>query len=179
LLSGYSEAIIQWDIDAGEFDLTCCEHGGAVLDTPEWFREGPRRFRGGDVGVDGVVNLPAATSSVRVARAFVRDCLKDVLDADRDAAELIVSELVTNAVQHGSGEIELQIRVQDDSVFIAVDDDDPKAPVLRRVDVDSARGRGVFIVDHLARRWGTTVKQGDGKSVWAEIDRTSAISPAE
>ncbi|WP_308315851.1 ATP-binding protein [Streptomyces sp. CC228A] len=85
-------------------------------------------------------------------------------------AELIVSELVANAVQHGRCE-RLRVRVWRPSrtrVRIAVSDRSTITPTLRDPDFDDEAGRGLFLVDRVAARWGTDFRRW-GKVVWAEL----------
>jgi hypothetical protein len=168
LLCGYPSASSDSDTFANELATVCQLHSQVA----------GNRFEAPVPGVSHGLELPAAKSSVQRARVFVRDLLEQISDVDLDVAELIVSELVTNAYQHGSGDIVLHIRVETDLVFISVGDDDRTEPILRGIDTDSAGGRGVFIVDCLALRWGITRRAtGVGKSVWAEIGRGPVSGP--
>jgi anti-sigma regulatory factor (Ser/Thr protein kinase) len=82
---------------------------------------------------------------------------------------LVTSELVTNAVVYGSGEIHVRLAVTDCCVNVAVTDRGPQAVVPWVPSVDEVHGRGLWIVDRLARRWGVDDHQAEGKTVWAEI----------
>ncbi|WP_345128142.1 ATP-binding SpoIIE family protein phosphatase [Streptomyces chiangmaiensis] len=80
---------------------------------------------------------------------------------------LIVSELVTNAIRHGGGPVQLRL-IRQDTLICEVSDGSNTAPHLRRAQAFDEDGRGLFIVAQLAKRWGT--KQGpDGKTIWAEL----------
>jgi anti-sigma regulatory factor (Ser/Thr protein kinase) len=97
------------------------------------------------------------------------------LDADLVAdASLVVSELVTNAVQHGEPPVELTVTSGPDDVHLAVRDHSPveprnagARPADRGHDVP-ARGFGVGLVDTLASTWGV-VPEPSGKLVWARL----------
>jgi hypothetical protein len=80
---------------------------------------------------------------------------------------LIVSELVTNAIRHGGGPVQLRL-IRQDTLICEVSDGSNTAPHLRRAQAFDEDGRGLFIVAQLAKRWGT--KQGShGKTIWAEL----------
>jgi len=87
----------------------------------------------------------------------------------RAAAALVVSELVSNAAEHGEGSLRLVMHVET-IVRIEVSDRNPRTDqiVARAAEPCSARGRGLHVVTRLARRWGVA-KQASGKKVWAEL----------
>ncbi|TDC22367.1 PAS domain-containing protein [Streptomyces sp. 8K308] len=95
----------------------------------------------------------------------------------RATAELLVSELVTNAVRHGeSGPVELRL-VRADALLCEVSDEGHELPVLLDCDPLDDAGRGLNVVSRLARAWGTT-RTVRGKTVWFELDlRTAARRP--
>jgi anti-sigma regulatory factor (Ser/Thr protein kinase) len=106
------------------------------------------------------------------ARAWVRARFGDQLDPDTlQIAELIVSELVTNAIVHTDDEVELCIAHQDRQLRIEVTDGQPDCgAVTMRTSQDWATdGRGLRIVDRASRAWGCT-PNGYQKIVWAELD---------
>ena len=112
--------------------------------------------------------------SSRSARAFCTQQLGAVLGdsalfADTyHTAALIVSELVTNAVNAGSATICLRLEVADAALRISVRDDAAGTPRERHADVDDVHGRGLAIVDSLSRTWGVTELE-QGKRVWADV----------
>jgi anti-sigma regulatory factor (Ser/Thr protein kinase) len=77
-------------------------------------------------------------------------------DAQAPALELAVSELVTNALEHGDGAIELQLSAQGDELRLEVVDEGrgPAPPALRDVPVDEPGGWGLRMVDEVADAWG-------------------------
>ena len=85
-----------------------------------------------------------------------------------DEASLLTSELIANAIRHAPPPLCLQVSVNDDVVRVHVHDSNPVAPVLTRPDFNSRGGRGVWLVDTLATRWGFQA-QPPGKEVWFEI----------
>jgi anti-sigma regulatory factor (Ser/Thr protein kinase) len=116
------------------------------------------------------LELPATPAAAGVARLFVR-CLCEEWGVEEvaDVAELLSSELVTNAVVHAHTAVELCAARDDDGGFrVDVFDRGPVAHVApRRRDADPAaeNGRGLAIVASLASSWGVD-EAGNGKSVW-------------
>jgi anti-sigma regulatory factor (Ser/Thr protein kinase) len=110
--------------------------------------------------------VPASAAS---ARQFINDTLGDWgCDAFADAARLLVSELVTNAVLHARTDVEVVVRLLRSGVRVEVRDHSTSAPVVRRYQDEAMTGRGLALVDQLASRWGVETRQ-DGKAVWFEL----------
>jgi anti-sigma regulatory factor (Ser/Thr protein kinase) len=78
---------------------------------------------------------------------------------------VLTSELVTNAVRHGTGPVDVHLTWEDGNVRIDVADRSPRWPLLQVVDVDAAHGRGLQLVDALAGSWGVE-RTESGKTVW-------------
>jgi anti-sigma regulatory factor (Ser/Thr protein kinase) len=95
------------------------------------------------------------------------------LAALADTAELLVSELVTNAVQASealpSGIVGLWLVSDGQSVVIHVWDGSDSMPVCQDADPDSASGRGLLLVEGLGKDWGA-YRKASGKVVWVLID---------
>ena len=92
---------------------------------------------------------------------------------DRDllaSIELLMSELVTNAVLHASSAARLDVHVTRANIRVEVFDDDATLPELRPLDTMRSGGRGLQLVDAIASRWGSE-PQRTGKVVWFEMDR--------
>ncbi|MFJ5641724.1 SpoIIE family protein phosphatase [Streptomyces sp. NPDC093223] len=103
------------------------------------------------------------------ARAAVREQLH-AWDLARlaDPAELMVSELVTNAIRHSHGRpVQLRL-IRDETLLCEVDDDDHTLPTLLGADRGAETGRGLRVVSTLAREWGTS-RTAAGKTVWFEL----------
>ena len=122
------------------------------------------------------LELVTALRAPRVARAFVAETLTawDVQAEQVEAAQLVVSELVTNAVLHAadSPTITLDLRLTDGAVRVLVSDGGPGEP-NRRLHPDprtGETGRGVWLVDAFAERWGTETHGRNGKTVWCELN---------
>ncbi|MET9735912.1 SpoIIE family protein phosphatase [Streptomyces sp. NPDC006458] len=113
--------------------------------------------------------LPLDAAQVPRARAVVREQLHDWgLDKLADTAELLVSELATNAVRHsGRRPVEMRL-VRGDTLLCEVDDDDHELPTLLSAGPGDEAGRGLRVVSTLAREWGTS-RTGTGKTVWFEL----------
>ncbi len=110
---------------------------------------------------------PTAPSQARQAVRSVLDAADEQLVS---TVELLVSELVTNAVLHASSAPVLDIHLGADRVRIEVRDADPTMPQRRVPDEGSPGGRGLLLLDRLASRWGAE-PDDDGKVVWVEFDR--------
>ncbi|WP_432498079.1 ATP-binding SpoIIE family protein phosphatase [Kineococcus gypseus] len=117
------------------------------------------------------VELPGDTRAVAAARAHLRTTLdRWGLVRVADEAELVVSELVTNAVLHTGSGAALTVRHDPLSarLCLGVDDASTSHPLPRGAGEESLSGRGMHIVDVLAERWWVSPR-GDGKTVWAEL----------
>ncbi|WP_336212666.1 ATP-binding protein [Nonomuraea sp. LPB2021202275-12-8] len=85
-----------------------------------------------------------------------------------EVVELLVSELVTNALRHGRGGIRLGLTFEDGLLRCEVEDEAVKPPSVRPVRADDTQGRGLHLVDMLACCWGSDVT-ARGKTVWFEL----------
>ncbi|MFJ7073920.1 SpoIIE family protein phosphatase [Streptomyces sp. NPDC098781] len=83
-------------------------------------------------------------------------------------AELVVSELVTNAIRYGSQPIRLRLIHDTATLICEVSDTSHTAPHLRRAKIFDEGGRGLLLVAQLTQRWGSR-HTADGKTIWAEI----------
>ncbi|WP_367138484.1 ATP-binding protein [Saccharothrix sp. HUAS TT1] len=117
------------------------------------------------------VTLPASAGSSAQARQVVGDAAAawGLSEDATDDAALVVTELVSNAVDHATGPVGLTVTRTESGMRIEVADESTAMPQPRPVQVDSARGRGLIIVAALSRSWGTDLT-ADGKVVWAELD---------
>ncbi|MFJ2968378.1 SpoIIE family protein phosphatase [Streptomyces collinus] len=86
--------------------------------------------------------------------------------------ELVVSELVTNAIRHAQPPVQLRL-IHDTTLICEVSDGGSTAPHLRRARTYDEGGRGLLLVAHLTERWGTR-QSATGKTIWAE----QTLSPA-
>lgn len=120
------------------------------------------------------LQLEAVNESVGRARRFVADALgASTSAAARENVLLVVSELVTNAVIHAGTTLRVRVRAGEDRIRLEVEDGSAKAPRRKHYGVESGTGRGMALVDAVARAWGWTPTDG-GKIVWAEVGRSGA-----
>ena len=123
---------------------------------------------------DELVLAPIPTAAA-TARVFVREvlgywqlALPDTTLVDR--AVLVVGELVTNAVVHARTEVRLRVELRGERLHLAVRDGSPWQ--LRPVtipDPEAEGGRGLWLVDQLARAWGVNRHPDGGKVVWCTL----------
>ena len=115
--------------------------------------------------------LPASPASAGRARRFVVEALHQLrCEAAADIAELLVSELVTNALLHGHSGVRLRVQGHAARVRVEVLDDSPAPVRLRAFSDHSTTGRGLALVDALAASWGSDTLGGNGKCVWFELE---------
>ena len=98
-------------------------------------------------------------------RALSRWGMEDLTDS----VELLVSEVVTNAVRYATRPVTLRL-LRTDVLRCEVGDDVPQLPRLRQARATDEGGRGLYLVNRLARRWGAT-RLSTGKVVWFELNR--------
>ncbi|MGW9025759.1 ATP-binding SpoIIE family protein phosphatase [Streptomyces sp. NPDC055722] len=121
--------------------------------------------------------LPNDGTAVRSARHMAdRQLTEWGLEDLQDPTQLIVSELVTNAVHHSTGPIGLRL-IHHQALTCEVFDTDANSPRLSHARAIDENGRGLFLVSQLSRRWGARPESG-GKVIWAEQDLDSAPSHA-
>ncbi|WP_157252443.1 ATP-binding protein [Nonomuraea typhae] len=94
-----------------------------------------------------------------------------------DDTVLVFSELVTNAVQHGSGPIEFVVHVLFDRIRLCVADASPRPLVPVQPGSHDERGRGLAIVASCSTRWWVCTRH-PGKEVWAEFRRPATVLPS-
>ncbi|MFD6288024.1 ATP-binding protein [Streptomyces sp. NPDC060205] len=116
---------------------------------------------------DGAVD-PADAVWVRDLRRTVRRGLdRFELPDIVDNAELLVSELVTNAFRHGHGDVRVRMLFEHGRMRLEVRDGSHELPELRAADVLEECGRGLFIVRALADDWGISA---DGTTTWCSLN---------
>ena len=128
--------------------------------------------------MEASARLPAEPTTPRLAREFVHSCVED-LDSS-DAAEtiaLLTTEIVTNAVLHARTEMQVQVERGADWVWVGVRDGSRTSPTQRRYSRDAATGRGLVLLELMAREWGVDV-DSSGKTVWFKVSLTEADAAA-
>ncbi|MDQ0577986.1 ATP-binding protein [Streptomyces rishiriensis] len=118
-------------------------------------------------------SFPAVTASIAAARHWVRDCVEGFGDPLRgrpisQTTELLVSELITNAIRHGAGPPLIRLTWNGRLLRIAVSDDSDRWPRMRATERSEPGGFGMQLLEQLAQRWGVTPRH-PGKTVWADL----------
>jgi anti-sigma regulatory factor (Ser/Thr protein kinase) len=120
------------------------------------------------------LRLAPTPTAPAVARAFVREvcgswqlALPDATVMDR--AVLVANELVTNAVAYARTEIRLRLELRGDRLHIAVRDGSPGLLRLVAPDPQAEGGRGLWLIEQLARSWGVNRHPDGGKVVWCVL----------
>lgn len=139
------------------------------------------------------IRFTAVLTAVGCSRMFIRHVLQDWNLSDHvDTAELVVSELVTNAVKStGITDREpkwtdikahhivgVQLRVIDQRLYVEVWDRSADAPAKQDASEEAEGGRGLLLVEGVSRRWGTFRPPAGGKIVWAELELSKPPAPA-
>ncbi|MFC8875389.1 ATP-binding protein, partial [Streptomyces ardesiacus] len=127
------------------------------------------RTRGLPAGQVATWDIPADPALVAPVRKQVLDRLADwgLMEATF-TAELVVSELVTNAIRYGSPPIRLRLIHDTATLICEVSDTSHTAPHLRRARTWDEGGRGLLLVAQLTQRWGSR-HTAEGKTIWAEL----------
>ena len=124
-----------------------------------------------------VLRLPPTAAAATRARALIAESCRDwQVDHVRGPATLIISELVSNAVEHAGTDLQVNVALRRDRLHLSVRDHDPRVPVTPDADRDhgnpAVRGRGLHLIDTYATAWGCHANDA-GKTVWAAL-RTTA-----
>ena len=122
------------------------------------------------------LTVGAEPDAVPRARRLARSALAGVSPDVAADAELVVSELVTNATLHGEAPITVRVLVGR-AVRVEVEDARRTAPIMSRHNAEAMTGRGLAMVAALATGWGIDLAGSGGKVVWAELSRNRAPAP--
>ncbi|WP_435059063.1 ATP-binding protein [Streptomyces sp. bgisy060] len=114
------------------------------------------------------IRMPAQPDRVAQARKTTAAHLArwGVPLALADDVVLVVSELVTNAIEHGQGDVVLRVERRRAHLYVGVADGSPVRAAIRPTNEEDPGGRGLVLVDALSAGWGTTE---DGQLTWAHV----------
>jgi len=162
-----------WNALAAEltFSLWCAYHGDSVSphENADELHEVCHLHT--SVMAEATASFAAGADGPLAARRFVKSVLGRppylglVAPAD---AQLVVSELATNAVIHGGTPFSVSVSCLGSTIRIAVRDRNETPPIVRDAAPDSRSGRGLRLVDAVADDWGVDANPG-GKTVWADL----------
>ena len=122
----------------------------------------------------GSLTIPGRPEQVATARAFVSRTLSShQIGADNDAATLLTSEIVTNAIQHtksgvDGGTVTIVVIGVPRGVLVEIIDDGSAGTPVVKGDLYAAEGHGLFLVQHLAAQWGY-LRDPAGTTVWFHL----------
>jgi anti-sigma regulatory factor (Ser/Thr protein kinase) len=125
----------------------------------------------------GSLTIPGRPEQVGRARAFVARTLgMNQVGADADAATLLTSEIVTNAIQHtksgvDGGTVTIVVIGLSRAVLVEIIDDGSAGTPVVKGDLYAAEGHGLFLVQHLAAQWGY-LRDSTGTTVWFHLPAT-------
>ncbi|MFE4666024.1 ATP-binding protein [Streptomyces sp. NPDC056716] len=107
-------------------------------------------------------DMSAVAEMRAAAKAFLRR--SGLMGPVLDDVVLALSELVTNAIEHGDGPVDLLVRAAEGRLLISVVDSDPAPAVLKATGLDDVSGRGMALVNALADDWDST-----GEETWCSF----------
>jgi anti-sigma regulatory factor (Ser/Thr protein kinase) len=130
--------------------------------------------------LDAEAQVPHRVDSIPATRAFLGRLLNgwNVSDLVIEEASLLTTELMSNAVEHGTGVVHLEISVHDGLLRVGVHDEGVDVPVKRDASTTRLEGRGIWLVQSIARDWGSDSSGVEpGKTVWFEL--TTLRTPSD
>ena len=114
--------------------------------------------------------VPSRRAPARAREAVLTFAMGSVSAETAETAELLASELVTNAVMHGCGPITVLMEYDGDGLGVTVCDGEPALPAVPEPDPLSLGGRGLHLVAALSDDWGVEpASSGPGKNVWFRL----------
>jgi anti-sigma regulatory factor (Ser/Thr protein kinase) len=113
----------------------------------------------------------ARPDSLSEVRQFVTSALSDS-DVDPTDVQILTSEVATNAIRHANTDFRVLVLVGEQAVRVEVINDAPELLLIKKEPSD-AGGRGLHLLDDIARDWGVEAREHD-KVVWFELNRHEA-----
>jgi anti-sigma regulatory factor (Ser/Thr protein kinase) len=129
----------------------------------------------------GSITLPGSPEQVSSARTFISRALSRQPRIDSDAATLLTSELVTNAIQHtksgepGGSVTVVAIGIPGGILVEVVDDGSSGTPIVKG-DLYAAEGHGLYLVQQMAAQWGY-LRDAAGTTVWFHLSASAPTTP--
>ncbi|MFJ8400170.1 ATP-binding protein [Streptomyces microflavus] len=138
------------------------------------------------------LRLAAVPSAVSNSRMFIRQTLQHWRVPDYiDVAELVVSELVTNAIEAtgitdpqpewteitAEHVIGVQLRINDARLYVEVWDGSTDVPIRKHPDDEAEGGRGLLLIEAMTEQWDVYRSEAGGKVVWAELSLAEPPKP--
>ena len=121
------------------------------------------------------ITLAPRPNSPRLAREFISGmCLSWDAPDFLEPGNLVVSELVTNAVTHAETDVRVDVSLSDDALTVSVHDDAPGEPVIQQPSRNNLGGRGLAMVAAFAESWGVR-RERPGKTVWCRLAAPAAV----
>jgi hypothetical protein len=112
------------------------------------------------------------------ARSFAVDRLHTLgLSGLRDDVELLLTEVITNAIIHAGTEFEVRVEASGAGIRVEVIDGNPTLPAAGTLTAAALSGRGLTLVQSISTRWGAHRNTGGGKTVWFELVPGTVESP--
>jgi anti-sigma regulatory factor (Ser/Thr protein kinase) len=143
--------------------------------------DGPGSNRERRAVVLGSITLPGSPEQVSSARSFITRALSRQQRIDSDAATLLTSELVTNAIQHtksgepGGSVTVVAIGIPGGILVEVVDDGSSGTPIVKG-DLYAAEGHGLYLVQQMAAQWGY-LRDAAGTTVWFHLSASVPSAP--
>lgn len=127
----------------------------------------------------GALTVPGSPQHVASTRRFITHTVAAVPRIDSDAATLLTSELVTNAIQHSrsgdGGSVTVTVIGLPDGVLVEVADQGAAETPAVKNELYAAEGHGLYLVQQLARRWGY-LHDPAGTTVWFHLTAPGTVS---
>lgn len=126
------------------------------------------------------LRLSAEVTAPRAARDFVAQaCASGNGERYSELGQLVVSELVSNAVRHSGTAIEVEVRLEPDRLWLRVHDEGDGTPMVVPPGSRTIGGVGLDLVSRVASAWGVTRDPRGGKDVWCVLRADDAADGAK